>query len=493
MNSTNNPATKESSKQRALRIVLDYHRRSDALVRSKFGWSIVASFVACAYLCWLVFGGVAAHEQLSPGKLAAVHSSLNSHCAECHEDFTPLGGNSAGSQGLLSLLIFNSRSAHADHANKASCAKCHTSQAENAHHTNQLAGDVASCAACHADHRGANAMLARPADQTCTTCHQDIAAHRSRSQFESPIQNVAQFAKTSASEFSHPPFRSLPQTDNNHFKFNHQLHMLPGQWPRDGKPEGAWKLGQIPAELREQYRTGPEQSLDSLVQLDCMSCHVTEQAGQYMLPVVFEQHCRACHPLEVAKTVNGQRETWNIRHGLLQSEMREILLGISADTASRSSAEITVSPRLTPNLPLPGKTPGNNLAQKLGDPGQVDTWQKSLFREHCLKCHADESPAPAMLAEPTDILKPQLPARWLKHARFNHRTHEAWANCRDCHAGAFATAAPSKPPLDDGQVLIPNIDNCVQCHAPQSSQAKFRATARHDCAECHRYHQPGTH
>jgi hypothetical protein len=493
MNSTNNPATKESSKQRALRIVLDYHRHGDALVRSKFVWSIVASIVAFVYLGWLVFGGVAARNQLSPGKLAAVHSSLNSRCAECHEDFTPLSGDSAGSQGLLSLLSFNSQAAHTFHANKASCAKCHQSQAANPHHSNQLAADVASCAACHADHRGDTAMLARPADQACTICHQDIAAHRSRSLFAAPIQNVAQFAKTAASEFSHPPFRSLPKTDNNHFKFNHQLHMLPGQWPKDGKPAGAWKLGQIPAELREQYRTSPEQPLDSLVQLDCKSCHVTEQAGQYMMPVVFEQHCRACHPLEVAKTVDGKFTSWNIRHGLKQSELREILLGISASTSAGVPAEDKSQPRLTPNLPLPGKTPGNNLAQNLGDPEQVDAWQKSLFREQCLKCHADESPAPAILAEPTDFIKPYLPARWFKHASFNHRTHESWANCRDCHAGAFGTDAPSKPPLDDGQVLIPNIDNCVQCHAPQSSQATFRATARFDCAECHRYHQQGAH
>lgn len=498
MNSTIHPATKESSKQRSLRIVLDYHRRGDALVRSKLFWSVVGSFVAVAYLGWLVFGGASAREQLSPGKLAAVHSSLNSSCAECHEDFTPLSADAAGSNWLLSAFNFNSQSAHAAHVDKVSCAKCHRSQAENPHHSNQLAGDIASCAACHADHQGATATLARPADQACTACHQDITAHRSKSVYKTPIENVARFAKTSASEFAHPPFRSLPKTDNNHFKFNHQLHMLPGQWPKDGKPEGAWKLSQIPVELRDRYRTSPTQALDSLVQLDCKSCHVAEQSaagsdsGAYMLPVTFEQHCRACHPLEISKTVDGKLNSWNIRHGLKQSELREILLGISASSSAVTPTE-EKTPRLTPNLPLPGKTPGNNLAQNLGDPGLVDSWQKSLFREQCLKCHADESATPAVLAEPSDFIKPMLPTRWLKHARFNHRAHESWANCRDCHAGAFATAAVSKPPLDDGQVLIPNIDNCVQCHAPQSTHATFRAAARFDCAECHRYHQRGTH
>ncbi len=489
MNSTTNPAKKESSKQRALRIVLDYHRRGDALVRSKYFWTGVCSIITAAYLGWLLFGGVAAREHLSPGKLAAVHSALNSSCGECHEDFTPLGSDTAGSKLLLTAFSADSRSAHDAHAHKVTCAKCHKSQAENPHHSNQLPAEGATCAECHSDHRGANALLARPDDRACTHCHQDITSHRRRSQYDAPIQNVAQFAKTIASEFAHPAFRSLPKTDNNHFKFNHQLHMLPGQWPKDGKPAGAWKLGQLPAELRDRYRTSSEQALDSLVQLDCKSCHVADRAGAYMLPVTFEQHCRACHPLDVSQTVAGKLNSWNIRHGLKQSELREFLLGISAN-AAHQPADVA-KPRLTPNVPLPGKTPGNNLAQNLGDPGQVDAWQKSLFREQCLKCHADESAVPAVLAEPTDFVTPKLPARWLQHARFNHRAHESWANCRDCHGRAFATDAPAKPPLDDGQVLIPNIDSCVQCHAAKSSHPTFRATARFDCAECHRYHQPG--
>jgi len=35
----------------------------------------------------------------------------------------------------------------------------------------------------------------------------------------------------------------------------------------------------------------------------------------------------------------------------------------------------------------------------------------------------------------------------------------------------------------------PRIDNCVQCHAPQSVKAGVvHGGARADCVECHRYH-----
>ena len=492
---TSPPSPPESSKQRALRIVLDYHRRGDRLVRAKYFWTLVFSAVAAAYVGWLFLGGAAARQQLSPGPLAAAHSSLNDSCAKCHSDFQPLSGDANGSRLLLSAMRFNdSQSLHEAHTTKVSCRDCHPQQTDLPHHPHQLAKHVSSCAACHADHQGSGALLARPADRACTTCHQDIANHRTKSSLDPALQNVLRFASLTPDTFAHPGFRSLPPEDKNDFKFNHQLHLLPGQWPRDGKPEGAWKLGQIPAELRDKYRTNFEQSLDALVQLDCNSCHTTTEtdSGAHMLPVNFEQHCRACHPLEVAKTLNGNVKSWNIRHGLKQQELRDVLLGISAGVEKQDRSESKLSPNmpLGPAVPIPGKTPGNNLAQQLGDPGQVDAWQKSLFREQCLKCHTEATAIAAKEAEPIDIGKPKIPERWFAHAQFNHRTHEGWANCRDCHAGAYASEATGKPPLDDQRVLIPNIDNCVQCHAAKGTHEKFKATARFDCAECHRYH-PG--
>jgi hypothetical protein len=212
-----------------------------------------------------------------------------------------------------------------------------------------------------------------------------------------------------------------------------------------------------------------------------------------MLPINYEQHCQACHPLEVAKTLGGQVKSWNIRHGLKQQELRDVLLGITTwvQEEDRKVSKLSPNVPLTPRLPVPGKTPGANLAQQLGDPNQVEAWQKSLFREQCLKCHTETTAVAAKEAEPVDIPKPSIPERWFTHGLFNHRTHEAWANCRDCHAGAYANDADGKPPLDDQRVLVPNIDNCVKCHAAQSTHEEFKAVARFDCAECHRYHATG--
>ena len=80
----------------------------------------------------------------------------------------------------------------------------------------------------------------------------------------------------------------------------------------------------------------------------------------------------------------------------------------------------------------------------------------------------------------------RIRAVWLRHARFDHTAHRAVA-CIECHADAYSEGQNSSKLASD--VLIPNIDNCVRCHAPRDEAvAKPLGGARHDCVECHHYH-----
>jgi hypothetical protein len=68
-------------------------------------------------------------------------------------------------------------------------------------------------------------------------------------------------------------------------------------------------------------------------------------------------------------------------------------------------------------------------------------------------------------------LKPVwLPLSTFSHAVEGHRDLE----CTACHAAAQSRQA--------SDVLIPDMESCSACHRPGGS-------ARHDCVECHRYHQ----
>jgi hypothetical protein len=98
---------------------------------------------------------------------------------------------------------------------------------------------------------------------------------------------------------------------------------------------------------------------------------------------------------------------------------------------------------------------------------------------------AIRDPASTIPGFPT-IAPTNIPLLWFRHARFDHAAHRG-VSCRECHAGAFADTATASNSSAD--ILIPKIDNCVQCHAPASQLAVPVAQgAGTHCTECHRYH-----
>lgn len=501
------PPAKESSKQRSLRIDLLYLRRLDTpgkrlaqWLASKYVWSFLALVAAGAYVGWIGIGGETATAQLSPGPLARAHAALNSKCADCHTAYVSASANGGGVNWLSRQVL--GVSAHA-HVMDANCSRCHQQEAKP-HHSKQLEQEVANCAGCHSDHRGDSANLARPDDRVCTVCHDNIGAHRTGSDLSPPLDSVAFFGRAGEAKPSHPPFRSVPATDVNNFKFNHQLHLLPGQWPRGGDEQDAWTLEKIAAELRPGYKT--VSATDRRVQLDCASCHLPQQgepaaqSGAYMLPIRYVQHCQACHPLDlnVGEPADAGKESNPILllpHGLKKREIDEFLVGIAAQRKSSSP-----QPRFPETIRIPGKTPVDEAQREIRQPSfdntQVNNWRIKIKDVMCAKCHVTESPPPAgsseeRFAQAVGFAPPQLPERWLKHGLFDHRSHLSWASCQECHPQAKAAESLGKPLHDDHQVMIPQIDLCAKCHAPVSTHDKFKASARFDCAECHRYHPGG--
>jgi hypothetical protein len=126
--------------------------------------------------------------------------------------------------------------------------------------------------------------------------------------------------------------------------------------------------------------------------------------------------------------------------------------------------------------PIPGKRHAEPVSKEEWEwvTRQLETVDRVLFAVGggCSYCHrepihrrADGLPAYAM---------PQIPERWFCYSRFSHEVHRP-LDCLACHAGAPASKETS-------DVLMPNIEQCRQCHKPYGG-------ARSDCAECHLYHQ----
>lgn len=465
---------RDSAKQRARRMPLDYYKGLSRLDQIKWLLTGLACLAVGGYIVWTLGGWAVGNEnaarQFSPAPVASVHAVWEGQCAACH-----VPGQSLRQDGqaisAVSALVKGRTSAD------TRCTTCH---AGPPHHANQLASDVWSCSGCHRDHQGRDADLTRMNDTVCTRCHAAMEQHREgASSLNPPTENVTSFAT------NHPPFRSLKSNDPGRLKFSHRLHLLPGQVPKDAKPSAKKTLADVPEQYRAALiapRSLADVPLDTAIQLECANCHVTDSggipaAGDYMQPVNFEQHCAACHRGELVAEVaaGGSAESSQVPHGLQTSAIRPLLAGLASPPMG--------SPILSPEAlmqPIPGKTPGQNLAQTTEPSSAVRVVAalEALRGEHrCGKCHEYEGDAVA----PT-----RVPSIWLKHGRFDHSAHRA-IQCYDCHdRERLESSSEGKPPLDDRRPILPDIDNCRRCHAPIT--AGGTAGARHDCSGCHRYH-----
>src|SRR5262245_43997681 len=108
---------RETGKQRATRIPLDYYKQADPITRWKLGLSLVALVGA---LGWWAVGlagsGAAGRLSYTHGPVARVHAAWDADCAACHVDFAPISGSASWT-----------RSVGLDaKAGDAKCKTCHT-------------------------------------------------------------------------------------------------------------------------------------------------------------------------------------------------------------------------------------------------------------------------------------------------------------------------------------------------------------------------------
>jgi hypothetical protein len=498
-----------TSREQVSRIDRGYYRRRSPL-RSWRAWLTIAGAIAAAG--WCAWAAVDGPRQLAPGPVVAGHARWERDCNACHVPFTPIKDDT---------WLSNDRTrAEMD----AKCESCHRSAA---HHPLQIASQEGSCASCHADHRGRQADISRVADRTCTACHADIAMHRLPSVAGAGAADVTPSRETMPitrfDDEHHPAFASLAQ-DPGRLKFSHGRHMTAGLVFGAAPREGPLTYAKLAAADRPRMMP-PGAAEGDLVQLACASCHefgstvpagdvrqvssrlTAAPPGAYALPVSFERHCVACHPLPFDAST-PQR---TMPHGLDAEAVQRFLVTSMLETAPAGQAMLDEPPRpqaLPANVPL--NPPGvPTLRDELRS--RVDT-ARTFTRGVCGKCHevADVRLAAAALLHPAADVDDDhgetwfrvppagVPDVWLTKSRFNHVPHRVF-DCRLCHATAYPPAAggsaTAETPLDNGTVMIAGRESCTACHAPAGTDAAGNAVGgvRFDCVECHGYHGLGPH
>jgi hypothetical protein len=483
------PPPQETGKQRASRIPLDYYKRGNRVERWKLWLTGLALVIT---LGWWASGWVSSDQgqmRYARGPVAAVHATWEAECTVCHTPFKPIDSKSWATTFLGKPQGAAER-----------CESCH---AGPPHQASQKAESTPSCAGCHHDHRGREASLVRVADSDCTRCHQNLRQHMTGEMVSE--NTITRFAKGTHPEFS---FLRDQKGDPGKLKFNHKLHMTPGLVLTAGGKR--FTLTDIAEADRGRYRETAQG-----VQLECASCHQADSGdfkfkgdhiaglpvglfskrteGANMVPITYENQCRACHPL----TFDPSAPNLAIPHRLQPEAVRSFLWGAYASESVKKRPELARTADVIP--PLPGKdlTAEEQKARE-EIKRQVTEAERFLYRDSlqaaektvfghkktCGECHDYQVQPPAVA--PKQIDSPGVPDLWYKHAYFNHAAHRA-VSCRECHAKAYADDPEASTQSKD--VLLAGIDGCIKCHAPrEGSGASATGGARFDCVECHHYH-----
>jgi Class III cytochrome C family len=500
----------DTGKRRQSRIELRYYQTADRYLRWRRGLWV---FAILAPLIWLATSAIASRRAAShawlleptkiasKGPLSQPHAIWDSTCEACHVSFAPING-SRWSPALWA----------GKEAGSKKCTGCH---AGPIHHQNQRKDFVPDCAECHRDHRGRDASLLAMGDSACTTCHQKLADHRDGPAVTSNIQDsVTRFA-----EKDHPDLTAswtARANDTKRIKFDHARHLAEGLvLEKGGKP---LTFNDLPEPDRGRYGWKAGEPLDHAVKLTCASCHETagselppsvdrraksagepRSTGAYMRPIVYENHCAACHRLEFDEKLPNEK----MRHGISAQEVLADLRQLYTAEAVKADPELLrqfVPPRRMPGQPALREN--DRLKHAVDE--SVFTAARFLFgaaldedvrraanlpagRRGCVECHVLKPTGGSIVNVESlasiEIEPPLMTPVWQKHAFFNHTTHRA-LDCAQCHAAAYTSKANG-----GDQPLLPGITQCVSCHAPEGGQnATQPGGASTRCTECHRYH-----
>jgi hypothetical protein len=521
-----------SAKQRSRLVQPGYHRRPRFLSRPMCWCLLLAALAALAVPVYglLRAGGERVY---SRGPLARVHAAWDNRCDACHGE-QPINDNTWFS-------VWTGKK-HARHNwENLQCQGCH---AAPAHHASVVGSS--NCGGCHHDHQGRDFSLVRFDDAACTRCHRDLAAHWTSTGDDSRSgPDYATAIRGFGAVDGHPEFRKLLEMDGKYqraLKFNHALHMTAGMDRAKALGQGdtpekyLWTRARIAAGEQYRYRYVSRgghvlgDATSELVQLSCSSCHQLDAqdskepsdviggipapwpgmdgmpanailppraAGRYFQPIVYENQCKACHPINDFDPSDPKREAPHrvqvagpYRQGKLRRSPSDESPLETLDTfLCRYFTERVAAGKFQTDgvkwQPLDRLDPRDAEVRKLRD--RVSELVEAARREllsakSCGKCH---------LVEGDRIVPPTIPTVWFEHANFNHVAHRA-VDCKTCHARSYPDFRQGPAAGDwekDLHVHIAGIDSCRECHAPAATAGgnpKGGVSAR--CTDCHRYH-----
>lgn len=480
-----------TTKKLAARIELEYFKRSHPFRR----WLRLLSFGGVAIaIAGLVVLAVRGDQRIyTSGPVSTRHAMFGADCARCHvlEAARPMVASAAAPAGKPPLAFWL-------RAADAACLNCHDGPV---HHDNQIF--TPRCASCHVEHEG-HVALASLTDPHCVQCHADLKTKGQVPKFGPAIRHFAT---------GHPEFAVLRagQKDTARMKLNHEKHLKAGLRGPKGPVQmtcsdchrasltaAPWPFSQVSMAGSADPSGGAQATIQG--------------QGAYMHPIEYEPHCAGCHILDFDPRLQGvvaPHEEPQVIHAFLLAKFTEVppqppeQPKVEEEEEGRSrlpgrrrgTTEVLEENQEAEERPrrLPGRRagpeaeekesreeggrarlPGRGRAEEAQESpsesiaGRVKNAERFLFKK-CQECHTLEA-VPGKL--PT-VVKTAIPAQWLAHSIFNHRSHRM-LTCTECHEKARTSQETT-------DVLLPGIQVCLQCH-------REKGGARSGCVQCHLYH-----
>lgn len=342
------------------------------------------------------------------------------------------------------------------------CIDCHKHTGNHAHTDNAAFKQLTeqSCGDCHEEHNEPE-KLVRVEQGLCVNCHGDIKSLDP----ETPLDNVHDFAD------QHPSFKVTTNVlkDNEWQTLRVQLSAL-----EKGQP-GLKEQSNL--KFNHKVHLNPEgiSTPEGTQVMECDSCHQLDESGWYMKPMTMEKTCRSCHALTFDED-NPERQVPHGDPDAVMTSLQEYFLRKYTEPAS-------VSKPVTSKELRRGR-PGHErkLAFECkGDPRECArtmtqmTLNELFERTACFTCHQVDKTVSAGGYATYQVVPVKITSQWMTGAKFNHADHMT-EGCDKCHA------ADKSEHSED--VMIPDIDNCQECHGGNQSWGKLSST----CIDCHDFH-----
>ncbi len=370
------------------------------------------------------------------------------------------------------------------------CEDCH--QADPHIQPAHTFSEPQACQSCHKEHNEPNSIVVT-SDVLCVDCHnENIMTHHSLpGQPDKVLSAVTGFTKE-----SHPQFK-LSYLQPFVVKTEHVQQKLPEEKTAPATNDNAivameWQKYQEPFDMGREEQSNLK--FDHQVHLDgakmrisdkpegmeCADCHTLKSDDEHFEPVVMEKHCVSCHQLNF--------DTENLERQLPHGKPSEVVRMLEAHYV-RTYTDPTFKAESSGNK---RRRLGNKATKNCSTPFECGMNKAAIEAEAqftkgvCNYCHQITD------TESTDTESKDIYSRWqvmpvsinddwYPHAAFDHVSHQtkkedATDTCLSCHDALHSNKSTD--------VLMPGINNCLECHADSSIDKKITL----NCISCHEYH-----